>query len=189
MLENQRNNKFHKRNDKNENYKYKNDFSKQRKEKEDLEEIIKRRNLRIKNFFKLCEISIRLLGDKNSPAMVINDKYVLNCYIHNFELRFTDNPIQGNVIYTVKLTEKPNFDKNKVMSCINDYEKRPLYKIKLNDSKTTIYLSGYNFLNKEDGEGRYPVFSAYTPKVYFSEEKAIEISGELSKDGYDLVVE
>lgn len=183
MLENQRNNKFQKKNDK-----YK-DFSKQRKEKEDLEQIIKRRNLRIINFFKLCEISIRLLGDKNSPAMIINDKYVLNCYIHNFELRFTDKSIQGNVIYTVKLTEKPNFDKNKVMSCINDYEKRQLYKIKLNNSKPTLYLSGYNFLNKEESEGRYPVFSAYTPKVYFSEDKANEIATELSNNGYDLVIE
>ena len=183
MLENQRNNRFQKNN----KSKYKKDIVSKRKE--DLEEIIKRRNFRIKNFFEICQLPIRLIGDKNSPAMVLNDKYVLNCYIHNFELRFTDNPIQGNTIYTVKLTEKPNFDKNKVMSCINDYEKRQLYKIRLNNSKPILYLSGYNFLNKEEKEGRYPVFSSYIPKVYFSEEKANEVLNELSKDGYDLVID
>ena len=182
MLENQRNNKFHK---KNKNNKY----GVVSKRKEDLDEIIKRRNLRLKNFFEICQLPIRLIGDNNSPAMVLNDKHVLNCYIHNFELRFTDNPIQGNIIYTVKLTEKPNFDKNKVMSCINDYEKRQLYKIRLNNSKPILYLSGYNFLNKEEKEGRYPVFSSYIPKVYFSEEKANEVLNELSNDGYDLVID
>lgn len=185
MLENQKNNRFPKKHNN-----FKKDLKKDYvKKKEDLEEIIKRRNLRIKNFFKICEMSIRLIGDKNSPAMIINDKYVINAYIHNFELRFTDNPVQGNIIYTVKLTEKPNFDKNKVMSCINDHEKRQLYKIRLNNSKPTLYLSGYNFLNKEESEGRYPVFSSYIPKVYFSEERAKEICTDLSKDGYDLVVE
>jgi hypothetical protein len=154
--------------------------------KEDLTEIINRRNQRIKDFFNLCGISIRLLGNKNAPAMVVEDKYVLNCYVHNFELRFTDNPMQGNLIYTVKLTEKPNFDKNKVLSCISDYEKRVLTKIQLKNTKPILYLSGYNFLDKENKEGKYPVFSSYVPKIYFSDEKAKDVIEELSKDGYDL---
>jgi hypothetical protein len=169
---------------------YKKDFKKRdyatSKKKEDLTEIINRRNQRIKDFFNLCGISIRLLGNKNAPAMVVEDKYVLNCYVHNFELRFTDNPMQGNLIYTVKLTEKPNFDKNKVLSCISDYEKRVLTKIQLKNTKPILYLSGYNFLDKENKEGKYPVFSSYVPKIYFSEEKAKGVIEELSKDGYDL---
>ena len=177
-------------NKKNNNNKYqKSNYKKDivlRKRKEDLLEVINRRNQRIKDFFNLCGISIRLLGNKNAPAMVIDDKFVLNCYVHNFELRFTDNPMQGNLIYTVKLTEKPNFDKNKVLSCINDYEKRVLTKIQLKNTNPILYLSGYNFLNKESKEGKYPVFSSYVPKIYFLEEKAKEIIDELSKDGYDL---
>lgn len=159
-----------------------------KKRKEDLEEIIERRNIRIKNFFDLCGLQVRIIGDKNSPAIVLNDNCVLNAYVHNFELRFTDKAVQGNIIYTVKLTEKPNFDKNKVLSCINDFEKRVLYKIQVKNSNPTLFLSGYNFLNKNLKEGRYPVFSSYVPKVYFSQEKAEEISSELNNDGYDLVV-
>jgi hypothetical protein len=94
--------------------------------------------------------------------------------------------MQGNLIYTVKLTEKPNFDKNKVLSCISDYEKRVLTKIQLKNTKPILYLSGYNFLDKENKEGKYPVFSSYVPKIYFSDEKAKDVIEELSKDGYDL---
>jgi hypothetical protein len=159
-----------------------------RKQKENLEDVIERRNLRIKQFFELCKIQIRLIGDKNTPAIIIDDSYVLNCYVHNFELRFTDQVIQGNIVYTVKLTEKPNFDKNKVMSCINDFEKRKVFKIQVNNSNPKLYLSGYNFLDKIKKDGRYPVFSSYIPKVYFSKEKAEEIVNTLSNDGYDLVI-
>ena len=58
------------------------------KRKEDLEEIIERRNIRIKNFFDLCGLQVRIIGDKNSPAIVLNDNCVINAYVHNFELRF-----------------------------------------------------------------------------------------------------
>ena len=154
----------------------------------DKDDIIKKRNKRLLEFFKLCGLSVRLIGDENSPAMVYDNKYILNAYVHNFELRFTDSPFQGNVVYLVKLTAKPNFDRNKIISCIDDYQKREVYKIRVKDSTPQLFLSGYNFLNKDEKLGRYPVFSAYYPKVYFSEEKATEISNELNQDGYKVEV-
>lgn len=154
------------------------------KQKDDLSEVIKRRNARLAEFFKLIGLYVRIIGDENSPAMILNDRFVLNAYVHNFELRFTDNPVQGNIIYTVKLSENPNFDKNKVISCIEDYEKRPVFRIGLRD--TNLYLSGYNFLNREEKLGRYPVFSAYAPKIYFTKDKADEVCKELHQDGYNL---
>lgn len=156
----------------------------QAKQKDDLSEVIKRRNARLAEFFKLIGLYVRIIGDENSPAMILNDRFVLNAYVHNFELRFTDNPVKGNIIYTVKLSENPNFDKNKVISCIEDYEKRPVFRIGLRD--TNLYLSGYNFLNREEKLGRYPVFSAYAPKIYFTKDKADEVCKELYQDGYNL---
>ena len=156
------------------------------KKKEELSEVIERRNKRLTDFFKLVGISVRILGDENNPAIIYNDNCILNAFVHNFELRFTDHPTQGNIVYTVKLTESPNFDKNRVMNCINDFEKRPVYKVSVKNSEPPLYLSGYNFLNKEEKLGRYPVFSAYNPKIYFNKEKSDEICSELNNDGYSL---
>jgi hypothetical protein len=158
-----------------------------RNEKEELTEVIKRRNKRLVEFFKLVGLYVRIIGDENSPAMILNDNCTLNAYVHNFELRFTDNPVQGNVIYTVKLSGTPNFDKDRVISCVHDYEKRPIYRVLMKGSSPTLYLSGYNFLDREAKLGRYPVFSSYAPKVYFTRDKADEICRELHQDGgYEL---
>jgi hypothetical protein len=156
-----------------------------KQKRESLDDIIDRRNKRLTDFFKLCDISVRIIGDKNSPAIIYQDAYVLNAYVHNFELRFTDNPDNGNVIYTVKLTEKPNFDKNTIQQAILSYPKKSVYTIKLWGTSPTLMLSGYNFLNKEQKLGRYPVFSAYHPKIYFTQEKAEEIMAQLAEDGYE----
>lgn len=166
-------------------YDSKRNFKKKAYDKDD---IVKKRNKRLLEFFKLCGLSVRLIGDENSPAMVYEDKYILNAYVHNFELRFTDSAFQGNVVYQVKLTAKPNFDRNKIISCIDEYQKREVYKVSIKDSTPKLFLSGYNFLNKEEKLGRYPVFSAYYPKVYFSQEKASEISNELNQDGYNVEI-
>ncbi len=51
-----------------------------------------------------------------------------------------------------------------------------------------LFLSGYNFLNKEELLGRYPVFSAHDPKIYFKTEKANEVCLELENEGYDCKI-
>lgn len=163
---------------------------KQNKKTEELSEIIIRRNKRLESFFKGLGLNVKVVQsvkNANNPPMILDDEFILNAYVHNFELRFTDSPIKGNVVYSVKLTEKPLFDKNKVLSAINDYEKRPVYKVYLK-TEPVLYLAGYNFLNKEVGLGRYPVFSSYQPKVYFNKEKADEICEELRNTGYSAVV-
>lgn len=160
--------------------------SKIEKRKDDADEVMKKRNKRIIDFFKLVGLSVNILGNENTPAIVYNDSCILNAYVHNFELRFTDHHNQGNVIYTIKLTEKPSFDKNRVMNCINDYEKRPVFKVAVKGSNPRLYLSGYNFLNKDEKLGRYPVFASYNPKVFFTKEKTDDICEELNIDGYSL---
>ena len=156
------------------------------KKTEELEELVKRRNKRLSDFFKVCGLMVRVIGS-NTPSIILNDRYIINAYVHNFELRFTDNHTKGNTVYTVRLTEKPNFDKNKVTECIKNYDMLEINKISIVNSSPTLYLSGYNFLNKEERLGRYPVFSVYAPKIYFTKEKADEICNELNQDGYNLI--
>jgi hypothetical protein len=151
-------------------------------------ETITKRNKLLVNFFKLIGLPVRVIGDETYPDMVYNEEVTLNAFVNNFELNFTDAPKSKNVIYTVKLNENPRFDKNKILSCISDYPSRAIYKVAIKTTPT-LYLSGYNFLNKEEKQGRYPVFSSYNPKIYFTEEKAKEIINELIQDGYGAVLE
>jgi hypothetical protein len=154
---------------------------------EALSDIIVRRNKRLVDFFKLLGLNVKIVDtvkSANNPPMILNEEFILNAYVHNFELRFTDSSVQGNVLYTVKLTEKPMFDKNRVLAAINDYEKKPVFKVFLKNTEPNLFLSGYNFLNKDEKLGRYPVFSSYQPKVYFNKEKADEVCEELCSDGY-----
>lgn len=165
---------------------YVNRGAKINKKKEEGVQVLERRDKFLIDFFKLVGISVKLIGDENNPAIVYNDNCILNAYIQNFKLNFTDSPNQGNIIYTVKLSENPSFDKNRVMGCINDYEKRPVFKVSIKGSNPMLYLSGYHYLNREERLGRYPVFSSYNPMVFFTKEKTDEICEELNNDGYSL---
>ncbi|HEX3007717.1 MAG TPA: hypothetical protein VHO90_08900, partial [Bacteroidales bacterium] len=63
---------------------------------------------------------------------------------------------------------------------------RPVYKIKIKNAD--LYLTGYNYLNSEDGVGRYPVFAKHRPKVYFDLEYATNLAQTLNEENYDLEV-
>ena len=147
---------------------------------------ILRRNKRIVKFFKQAGINIRLIGRPDKPAIIWNDAFILSAYAHNFNLRFTDIPRGGSVVkeYKLKVSEKPN--PSEIVEILNACEHKPVYKIQygLND----MYLAGYNFLDKENGEGRYPVFAKHQPKLYYSKTKAQEICSSLEEDSYRCVV-
>jgi hypothetical protein len=151
-------------------------------------DVTERRNKLLIKFFRLIDLPVRLIGDDDKPEMLYNEEVILNATVNNFELNFTDSPTSNNVVYTVKLNENPRFDKNRILQFLTEYKARAIFKVAL---KTTpkLYLAGYNFLNKEEKLGRYPVFSGYNPKIYFTEEKAKEIVKELISDGYQAVYE
>ncbi len=151
-------------------------------------ETINKRNKLLVKLFKLIGLPIRVIGDETYPDLIYNEEVVLNTFVNNFELNFTDAPKSKNILYTVKLNDNPRFDKNKILSCISDYQSRAIFKVAIKTTPT-LYLSGYNFLNKEEKQGRYPVFSSYNPKIYFTEEKAKEIINELIQDGYEAILE
>jgi len=212
-------------------------------------ETIAKRNRRLARLFKLMEMPVKLIGSEDAPELIYDEKFQINAYVKNFDLHFTDKPDGGNTIYSLKLNEAQQFDKNRIMECLFNYPVRYMSKvvldkvspplslyvvgydylnggvypvfatcsplsdedasntldglkndgydcsvtsqeenIKLERTNKTLYLTGYNFLNPEEGIRRYPVFSAHSPKIYFTKEMAQEIADELKCDGYDCGV-
>lgn len=152
--------------------------------KEPLEKVIERRNKRLKEFFNKVNISIRIIGDVNSPAVIYNEKWCLSCYVHNFNLIFTDKPDKGNEIKRFKLLNDLQIDPKEISDIILASEHRKVYRIKLTDQD--LYLSGYNFLDKEVPNTRYPVFAKYGSKVYFEKQYAQKIIEDYTD--YNLVI-
>lgn len=156
---------------------------------QDLEEVILRRNNLLQKFFnKIFPNNIIIIGNPNAPAIVYDNSLCLSCYVHNFELRFTDAPDKGKVIYTVKLQPDQKYDTQEVLKWFKECSHRPMYKIAVNNTKPKLFLSGYNFLDRNNKDGKYPVFSLHHPKVYFTKEKALEIAQSLQVDGYNIEV-
>jgi hypothetical protein len=139
-----------------------------------------RRNTRLARFFDSLGLPARLIGDANSPAIIIDDAVVLSGYVKNFELRFTDIPSHGQVIYTVKLLHQQIIDRDEIFRVILSCEHRSVYRINLEGTK--LFLAGYNFVDKQNSKGRYPVFSTINPKIYFSEQSAQESVEAIESD-------
>ena len=70
---------------------------------ESLEEMVTRRNKRLKSLFSRNGINIRLVGDENKPAVIRDEAEVLSCYVKNFNLHFTKEPFSDEIIKTIKL--------------------------------------------------------------------------------------
>jgi hypothetical protein len=148
------------------------------------DEAIQRRNKRLLNFFIDSGIPVRLIGDDNCPAVVYKEKYVLSCYVKNFDLIFTDKPKEGSEVTRVKLQQGVSFPKEDLVKLLDNCEHRKVYRVKVKG--TSLFLSGYNFLDKQNSEGRYPVFSKFGSKIYFSQEYAEQICADYAE--YDLEI-
>ncbi|WP_127846181.1 hypothetical protein [Psychroflexus aestuariivivens] len=156
---------------------------------------IKRRNRKLQNFFDNLfpeiigtDVNISIIGNENTPAIIIDHRKVLSCYVHNFDLRFTDLPSGGEIMHEEKLTWEMNPDHEKIRQWFHEAQHRSCYKVKVKG--TDLYLAGYNFLkrDKENPKGRYPVFAPYGFKYYFTKEKAEEIVTDYSRKGMELEV-
>ena len=154
---------------------------------ESLEEMVARRNKRLKSLFQKCGINVRLVGDENKPAVIQDEKIVLSCYVKNFNLHFTKEPFSDEIVRTVKLKQEAEITKYELLEVLEICKHRPVFKLRL--SETDLFLVGYNYLNSEDAVGRYPVFAKHKPKVYFDEEYARNVAENLQSDGYEIIIE
>ena len=97
----------------------------------------------------------------------------------------------GTTLFSVKLNNSYNYDISKINNWLQTAQHKKLFKVALKISsdqseQPTLFVSGWNYTDKENKLGKYPVFSEYEPKVYFSEDKAKEIAKELKQSNYQV---
>lgn len=151
-------------------------------------DIIRRNELLYKFFNKIFPNKITVIGNSNYPAVVYDNDICLSCYPHNFDLRFTDKPEKGKVLFSVKLKEETIYDGNQLLDWFKNIPHHKMYKIFLCNSEPRLFLSGYNFIDRIVKEGKYPVFSIYHPKLYHTSLKAVDIVNTLKSEGYYVEV-
>ena len=156
------------------------------RENESLEELVERRNKRLLSRFSANDYKVRLVGDPQKPAVVLDDMIVLSCYVKNFDIYFTKEPFSHYIVRSFKLKSQNEVTKLELQEAIELSTHRQVYKLKLNG--TELMLAGWNYLNSEDSIGRYPVFAKMKPKIYFDKEFAIGLTASLKKEGYSISI-
>jgi hypothetical protein len=140
----------------------------------ELKDTIQKRNFRLQKFWEKLGLEVEIIGDMETPAVIKGD-YCLACYVHNFNLIFTDHFDQGNEVYRVKLQNIQEFEIEPILNWLKTATHRRVYKIKMKQSPE-LFLVGYNFKSKSSMENdKYPVYGKHGAKVYFTEDYAKEI--------------
>ncbi len=138
----------------------------------ELKQTIEKRNKRLATFFEQLELDVEIIGDMETPA-IIKDQFCLSCYVHNFNLVFTDHYDQGKELYRIKLQKEQLYEKEAILNWLNTATHRRIYKIKMRERD--LFLVGYNFKDKSNPEDKYPVFGKFAPKIYFTTDYAQEL--------------
>jgi uncharacterized HAD superfamily protein len=138
----------------------------------ELKQTIEKRNKRLAAFFEQLGLEVEIIGDMETPA-VIKEQYCLSCYVHNFNLIFTDHYDQGNELYRVKLQKEQEYETEPIVNWLKTATHRRIFRIKMKEQD--LYLVGYNFKDKNSPEEKYPVFGKYAPKIYFTEDYATDL--------------
>jgi len=152
----------------------------------DLKQTIQKRNFRLAKFWEKIGLDVEIIGDMETPA-VIKDDYCLACYVHNFNLIFTDHYDQGKELYRVKLQKVQEFETEPIIEWFKTATHRRIYRIRMKE-EPKLFLVGYNFKSKETADTeKYPVFGKYGAKVYFTEDYARDIEQYYHLDYCEIV--
>lgn len=148
---------------------------------------IEKRNSRLADFFEDKGIEVKIIGDFNKPAVVYEPNNIcLCCYVHNFELIFTDKPTGGNELFRIKLTEKVDQNHNEeIENWFYNTKHRDLYRIAIDIDMFSLFLTGFH---KTINDEHIPVFCEVNPKYYFTKEKAEEVVKQYSGEEIKLIV-
>jgi hypothetical protein len=84
------------------------------------------------------------------------------------------------------LTEIVQGTREEVVEWLQAYPQMPLYRIQHAGSK--LYLCGFNFVDREQKLGRYPVFAREDYHIYKQREAAEDILNMLKEDGYEAEI-
>ena len=89
-------------------------------------------------------------------------------------------------MHIFKLTEIIQGTREELVEWMQQYPQMPLYRIQHADSK--LFLCGFNFVDREQKLGRYPVFAREDYHIYKQREAAEDILTMLKEDGYEVEV-
>ena len=154
------------------------------KESRSKKEMVTRRNNLLLEYLSKINHQVKLIGNPETPAIIVDNSYCLSAYVHNFDLNFVDEPKSGNIKATFKLRSNRFLSSEDFKNLIAGIKQRSIYKIQYKD--TNLFLAGYNFMNKELLSGKYPVFSAFRYKIYFNKSHAVNILEEFND--YPLII-
>ena len=144
-----------------------------------MDEMLAHRNKKLLRLFTSNGYEVRIVGELNRPAIILDEMVVLSCYVKNYDLHFTKDPFSEEIVKTINLKNENDVSKHELQEAIELSTHRQAYKIKL--TGTDMYLVGYNYLSK-DGLGKYPVFGRHKPKVYFDREYVDKLVETLNQE-------
>ena len=109
-----------------------------------------RRNYRASKFFQDRNLDVRLVGNIDNPAFLLNEELVLNCYVSNFYIRFMSAVSGGKQLFQIKLTDIPQpLDQEKFMHWLHQYTHREVFKVALS-ACPSLFVSGYSFFDTDN---------------------------------------
>lgn len=146
-----------------------------------------RRKIRLEQFFKTLGFGVRLIGNPNTPAIILDESICVSAFVHNFNLIFTNQPSQGAHLLKLKLEHEPQFNLDEVFRVLLASEHRPVFGIRY--AHSDLFLAGYNFIDRKTSFGKYPVFARQGngTKIYFDRSYAESVCEEFKSD-YQLIV-
>lgn len=151
------------------------------------EEISERNGLLI-DLIRELDLDLHIIGLPHSPKLT-NIDYSIQYfgYCKNFHFLLMDG--NSDIPYLdIRLKPIKNMDledlKPKILNWMGIFTHQEIHALKL--ANTKLYVSGFNHHNKILKTNPYPVFSEFDPILYYSFEKAAEISERFSS--YQLII-
>ncbi len=145
------------------------------------------RNKRIARLFSSNGYNVRVLGYKDDPYVVLEERYLLPCVVNNWKLLFLKSIHEPTVLKTIALDQSTGITQYELDEILTRCEFQKVYSLQLEG--TDMKLVGYNHSDENDYiPERFPVFGCHRPIVFFNHHIAMEKCQELSKEGYKISI-
>ena len=143
------------------------------------------RNKRAVELFTRNGFSVRLLGNDQSPMFIMDDQYLLSCFVNGNNLHFRPSPDSGEITRSIRLTGDVYLTKYEISELIERSEHLPVYRVQHVDSG--MCLVGFNRFDPDDEmDTGFPVFAHYNPIIYINPGKAESVVLDLIEKGYNV---
>lgn len=146
--------------------------------------ICSKRNKKAVEIFTRNNFNVRVLGNEHSPMFILDNKYMLSCFINGGKLFFRSSPNSSKILRTVDLEGDYYLNKHELTELIEASSHLPVFRIK--HLASNMYLVGFNH-DKDNGE-EFPVFAQHKPIVYINPQKVKSIADKLISDHYKVEI-